>query len=78
MEYIMQNTNDLHNKLNESIKEEPKNNDRFKEIVKQPININKKEIQKIEIFGDGNCLYRCLSFFYSLLINFMKKLKMKL
>ena len=39
------------------------NNDKFKEIVKQQIPISHNLVQKIEIEGDGNCLYRCLSFF---------------
>ena len=39
------------------------NNDKFKEIVKQQIPISHNDVQKIEIDGDGNCLYRCLSFF---------------
>ena len=48
------------------------NNDKFKEIVKQQIPISHNLVQKIEIEGDGNCLYRCLSFFYWEMTNFMK------
>ena len=39
------------------------NNDKFKNLVNKPIPINKDEFQTLEIVGDGNCFYRCLSFF---------------
>ena len=53
------------------------NNDKFKNLVNKPIPINKDEFQTLEIVGDGNCFYRCLSFFYYLMINITKRLKMK-
>ena len=39
------------------------NNDKFKNLMNKPIPINKDEFQTLEIVGDGNCFYRCLSFF---------------
>ena len=39
------------------------NNNRFQELVKQPLPLNKKDVQRVEVMGDGNCLYRCISHF---------------
>lgn len=46
--------NNIINQKNNSII----NNDKFKELVKQEIPISHNDVQKIEIYGDGNCLYR--------------------
>ena len=45
--------------------------------MKQPLPLNKKDVQRVEVIGDGNCLYGCISHFLLNSENYYNDIKMK-
>ena len=62
-EFINEEINISNNTINNNQFENIDINANFINIVKTLNPINKNDIKIVKIFGDGNCLYRCLSFF---------------
>ena len=61
--FISKELNILKNTINNNQFENIDINANFINIVKTLNPINKNDIKIVKIFGDGNCLYRCLSYF---------------